>query len=93
MYAVYLKHIYKNKQYESVLLIDGAYTAEHNCFNRHRNPNRNRDGTYGYLAMVPRLFHRKCDAQAFSRRFGFTGPRYVIHEYKGPADPREGNTP
>jgi len=78
MYGIYLLHTLKGKRFESVLLTDGAWTLESNCYNQE----------YGYTGLIPRLFKRKRNAEFYAKKIGRTGPHYTVRPYAGPADPR-----
>lgn len=74
-YGIYLqtRSPKSGRQLESVLLSDGMFTDENNCFEIH----------FGSLRFKPRLFSSTAAARLFAKKHGYTGRRYRIRKYAG----------
>lgn len=79
MYAIYIKHKPKDEPLEAVLLTDGCFTSETNCYIRE----------FGYVWHKPLLFPLRGGAKNHAYKYGFTGKRYRIRKYAGPTEPWE----
>ena len=77
MYAIYITQHPKDRSLEAVLLRDGCYTSESNCYRRE----------FEHVCHKPRLFNFRGEAKNFAHKHGYTGPRNRIHKYTGPTEP------
>lgn len=72
-YAIYIAPI-RGELTESVLLEDGAFTSERNCYREE----------FGVVLHRPLLFSRRRDANEYASTYGYRGKRFSVHQYTGP---------
>jgi hypothetical protein len=78
MYAIYLQHQPKDTVLEAILLKDGCFTNEGNCYKQE----------YGVTWYKPELFITYGLARNFAIQNSLRGKRYKIHKYTGPTENR-----